>query len=184
MKTSRLEAFSDGVMAIIITIMVLELDAPEHTSFTSLLKITPIFVSYLVSFIYVGIYWNNHHHLFQASKKVNGKVLWANLHLLFWLSLILFAIAWVGENHLASSPVMLYGFVLLMSGLAFNILVSTLMHSHDDDFSLKEILGNRKKKDFNSYLFTWNNILLFLSYSWNFMLCFCSNTMDCSKQRD
>jgi len=108
MDSGRLEAFSDGVLAIIITIMVLEMKAPEETNFEALMPTIPIFVSYLISFIYVGTYWNNHHHLFQITEQVNGKVLWANLHLLFWLSLIPFATSWVGENHIEPLPVAFY----------------------------------------------------------------------------
>ncbi len=130
MKTGRLEAFSDGVLAIIITIMVLELKPPHDTSIESILEILPIFLSYLVSFIYVGIYWNNHHHLFQITEKVNGRILWANLHLLFWLSLIPFTTTWIGENHFTSLPVALYGFILFMSGIAFNILAKSIAGHH------------------------------------------------------
>ena len=146
MKTNRLEAFSDGVLAIIITIMVLELEAPEEITVDSLISRLPIFISYVLSFIYVGIYWNNHHHLFQIAEKVNGNVLWVNLHLLFWLSLIPFSTSWLGENHLETAPLALYGFVLLMSGLAFSILQNTIVNSHDKSFVLSEILGNRNKE--------------------------------------
>ena len=130
MKTGRIEAFSDGVLAIIITIMVLELKPPHDTTLNSILEILPIFFSYLISFIYVGIYWNNHHHLFQITEKVNGKILWANLHLLFWLSLIPFATSWIGENHLESIPVAFYGFVLFMSGVAYAILSNIIARYH------------------------------------------------------
>jgi uncharacterized membrane protein len=122
MTTSRLEAFSDGVLAIIITIMVLQLNAPKETTLEALSPKIGVFISYLISFVYVGIYWNNHHHLFQYTKKVNGKILWANLHFLFWLSLVPFTTSWVGENHLDDSPLALYGFTLLMSGISFIIL--------------------------------------------------------------
>ncbi len=146
MTTNRLEAFSDGVMAIIITIMVLELEAPEEVSLEALLPKTPIFISYLLSFVYVGIFWNNHHHLFQVTEKVSGKVLWANLHLLFWLSLVPFVTSWVGENHLTTAPLSLYGIVLLMSGFAFTILQGIIIKQHDDNFVLKKILGKRTKE--------------------------------------
>ena len=116
MHKGRLEAFSDGVIAIIITIMVLELKVPHTTDFAGLQPLLPVFVSYLLSFIYVGIYWNNHHHLLQAAQKVSGASLWANLHLLFWLSMIPFATAWMGENHFAAQPVALYGAVLFVVG--------------------------------------------------------------------
>src|SRR6266699_2483859 len=123
MEKNRLEAFSDGVIAIIITIMVLELKAPEHAADLAALKsLLPVFLSYVLSFIYVGIYWNNHHHLFQSTKQVSAGILWANLHLLFWLSLLPFATAWMGENHVTPIPTAVYGMVLLMAALAFYVL--------------------------------------------------------------
>ena len=122
MEKYRLEAFSDGVLAIIITIMVLELKVPHGADIQALEPLLPVFLSYVLSFIYVGIYWNNHHHMFQATKRVSGGILWANLHLLFWLSLFPFSTAWIGENHLASTPTAVYGFVLLMAGVAYYIL--------------------------------------------------------------
>ena len=118
MNKARLEAFSDGVIAIIITIMVLELKAPHGTDFSALLPLLPAFISYVVSFIYVGIYWNNHHHMLSTVKQVNGRILWANLHLLFWLSLIPFTTAWMGENQFTTLPLVRYGFVLLMAAIA------------------------------------------------------------------
>src|ERR1051325_6118322 len=114
MKTTRLEAFSDGVLAIIITIMVLELKVPHGVELDALRPMLPVFLSYVLSFIYVGIYWNNHHHMFHSTRRVNGTILWANLHLLFWLSLFPFTTGWMGENHLAAMPAAVYGFVLLM----------------------------------------------------------------------
>jgi uncharacterized membrane protein len=146
MKSSRLEAFSDGVLAIIITIMVLELKAPEKADLESLFSITPIFISYLVSFIYVGIYWNSHHHLFQITESVNGKVLWANLHLLFWLSLIPFTTSWIGENHVEPIPVALYGFVFFMSGVAFLILKNSLLNHHDKSSLIHQMVGSHNKE--------------------------------------
>ncbi len=122
MGTTRLEAFSDGVLAIVITIMVLELEVPHGTDAAALRPLVPVFLSYVLSFIYVGIYWNNHHHMLHATERVSGSVLWANLHLLFWLSLIPFVTAWMGENHFASLPVALYGVVLLMAAIAYLIL--------------------------------------------------------------
>jgi uncharacterized membrane protein len=122
MEKNRVEAFSDGVIAIIITIMVLELKVPHSTDLESLRHLLPIFLSYVVSFIYVGIFWNNHHHMFQITKKVTGGILWANLHLLFWLSLMPFATSWVGENELTALPSAFYGFVLLMAAIAYFIL--------------------------------------------------------------
>src|SRR5512137_1201144 len=119
MKRNRLEAFSDGVLAIIITIMVLELKAPHGTRLAALWSLSPIFASYVLSFLYVGIYWNNHHHLLHSVREVSGGILWANLHLLFWLSLFPFTTAWMGENHLASTPAAIYGVVLFMAALAY-----------------------------------------------------------------
>ena len=137
MRTGRLEAFSDGVIAIIITIMVLELNAPEEVSIPALFDIAPAFLSYLMSFIYVGIYWINHHHLLAVTRKVNGKILWANLHLLFWLSLIPFTTSWVDENIESSLPVALYGIVLLMCALAYLMLQSVIVKHQDIDFVLR-----------------------------------------------
>src|SRR3982750_3929962 len=122
MSTTRLEAFSDGVIAILITIMVLEMKVPHGTDLAALRPVIPVFLSYVLSFVYVGIYWNNHHHLFQLVRRVNGKVLWANLHLLFWLSLIPFVSGWMGENHFKQMPVICYGAVLAMTGFAYDIL--------------------------------------------------------------
>ncbi len=119
MGKGRLEAFSDGVIAIIITIMVLELKVPHGSDFASLRPLLPVFLSYVLSFVYVGIYWNNHHHMLHATRKVSGSVLWANLHLLFWLSLFPFATAWMGENHFTPLPTAMYGVVLLMAGIAY-----------------------------------------------------------------
>ena len=142
MTTSRMEAFSDGVIAIIITIMVLELRPPHEVTLASLRPLTPVLLSYLLSFIFLGIYWNNHHHLLHAAEHVNGSVLWANLHLLFWLSLIPFATAWMGENHFASWPVALYGLVLLLAAIAYTILVRTLLRLHTKDSLLARALGS------------------------------------------
>lgn len=153
MTTNRLEAFSDGVLAIIITIMVLELEAPEEVAFEALATKLPIFLSYLLSFIYVGIYWNNHHHLFQITEKVNGKILWANLHLLFWLSLIPFATSWIGEHHLTSAPLALYGLVLIMSAVAFSILQYAIVKHQGENSSLKEILGKRRKEKISPLIY-------------------------------
>ena len=122
MLKNRLEAFSDGVLAIIITIMVLELKVPHGVELAALRPVLPVFLSYVLSFIYVGIYWNNHHHLLHSAKHVNGGILWANLHLLFWLSLFPFTTGWIGENHVAPAPVAVYGFVLLMAAIAYLIL--------------------------------------------------------------
>src|SRR6186713_2700768 len=130
MQKNRLEAFSDGVLAIIITIMVLELKVPHGTDLAALRPLLPVILSYLLSFVYIGIYWNNHHHMFQAVHSVTGRVLWANLHLLFWLSLVPFVTAWMGENHFAARPVALYGVVLFMAGAAYFGLVRALIAHH------------------------------------------------------
>src|SRR5437763_7169594 len=127
MGTGRLEAFSDGVIAIIITIMVLEMKVPHGDSLDDLLPLLPVFLSYVLSFLYVGIYWNNHHHMLSATTVVTGAMLWANLHLLFWLSLFPFATAWMGENHFTALPTALYGFVLLMAAVAYLVLQSTII---------------------------------------------------------
>jgi uncharacterized membrane protein len=141
MGKNRLEAFSDGVIAIIITIMVLELKVPHGGSLEILLPLAPVLLSYVLSFIYVGIYWNNHHHMLHAVNHVSGRVLWANLHLLFWLSLIPFVSGWMGENHFGTLPVALYGFVLLMCGLAYTILAYCLTHGEHSNAALAEAIG-------------------------------------------
>lgn len=141
MTTSRMEAFSDGVIAIIITIMVLELRPPHEVTLASLRPLTPVFLSYLLSFVFLGIYWNNHHHLLHAAERIDGRALWANLHLLFWLSLIPFATAWMGENHFASWPVALYGIILLLAAIAYYILVRTLLKLNGPDSILGRALG-------------------------------------------
>jgi uncharacterized membrane protein len=141
MSRGRLEAFSDGVIAIIITIMVLELKVPHDASWRSLLPIAPVFLSYVLSFVFVGIYWSNHHHLLQVVERVNGGVLWANLHLLFWLSLTPFVTAWMGENKFAAVPVSLYGGVLLGAAIAYFILARSLLAIHAPDSLLAIALG-------------------------------------------
>ena len=144
MHKGRLEAFSDGVIAIIITIMVLEIKVPHGdgaADWPALRKLLPVFLSYVLSFVYVGIYWNNHHHLFQAVHRTNGAILWANLHLLFWLSLLPFASGWMGENHFMLPPTMLYGTVLLMSGTAYYILQQAIVAEHGSDHALTKALG-------------------------------------------
>lgn len=141
MGKGRLEAFSDGVLAIIITIMVLELKAPHGTGFDALGPLMPSFLSYVLSFVYVGIYWNNHHHLLHAAKSVSGAVLWANLHLLFWLSLLPFTTAWMGENHFEALPSAVYGFVLLMAALAYYLLQRLIMSTDGPDSLLKKAVG-------------------------------------------
>lgn len=141
MSKSRMEAFSDGVLAVIITIMVLEMKSPHGTSLAALHSLVPVFLSYILSFIYIGIYWNNHHHLLQAAQHVTGSILWANLHLLFWLSLIPFATAWMGENHLEPWPVALYGVVLMFSGAAFVLLTRALIAHHGKESTLAKSIG-------------------------------------------
>jgi uncharacterized membrane protein len=141
MDAGRLEAFSDGVIAIIITIMVLELKVPHGETFDSLLPLLPGFLSYVLSFVYVGIYWNNHHHMLHASFEVTGRILWANLHLLFWLSLFPVTTAWVGENHTAPAPAALYGVVLLMAGIAYWILQQLIIASQGMNSILKKAVG-------------------------------------------
>ncbi len=145
MTSSRLEAFSDGVLAIIITIMVLELKVPHGAEWSALTPLLPVFVSYVLSFVYVGIYWNNHHHLLKAVDRIGGGVLWANLHLLFWLSLFPFAAGYLGENHFAAAPTALYGIVLLMAGVAYTILVRALLVHHEKDSALARAIGRDRK---------------------------------------
>ena len=142
MEKERLAAFSDGVIAIIITIMVLELKVPHGSEWTDLAKLLPIFVSYVLSFVYVAIYWNNHHHMFQTVHHVNGAVLWANTHLLFWLSLVPFTTDWMGENHFDRNPVMLYGLSLLMPGVAYYILQRTIIRLEGEDCLLAQAIGS------------------------------------------
>ncbi len=143
MGTSRLEAFSDGVIAILITIMVLDLRAPVATNLEALAPLWPVLTSYLLSFLYLGIYWNNHHHMFHATSEVS--ILWANLHLLFWLSLIPFTTAWMGENHFSAAPSALYGFVLLMAALAFWVLQQLIIASQGADSLLRRAVGANLK---------------------------------------
>ena len=146
MNKTRLEAFSDGVLAIIITIMVLEFKLPEGATCEALTPLLPKFLSYVLSFIYIGIYWNNHHHMMHTVKLVNGKILWANLHLLFWLSLIPFVTAWNGENHFAPFPIMLYGIILFMNGFAYFILQIQIIKIHGKDATLSKAIGNGFKE--------------------------------------
>lgn len=152
MTKGRLEAFSDGVLAIIITIMVLEIKVPHGTSIAALKPLAPVFISYLLSFIYIAIYWNNHHHLMHSVKKIDWRVLWANMHMLFWLSLIPFAAGWMGENHFEKWPVVVYGIVLLMSAIAFTTLLNVLKSIHGQDTVLMQAIGNDKKGFISSLL--------------------------------
>lgn len=145
MNKNRLEAFSDGVLAIILTIMVLEIKVPEGSDWTDLYQLIPVFLSYVLSFIYIGIYWNNHHHMLHSMTHVNGKILWANLHLLFWLSLVPFATGWIGEHHFARVPMALYGFMLLMAGTAYFILQNLIIKSQGPNSVLKKAIGQDYK---------------------------------------
>jgi uncharacterized membrane protein len=165
MSKGRLEAFSDGVLAIVITIMVLELEIPHEASLAALAPVFPKFLSYVLSFIFLGIYWNNHHHLWQAVERVSGSVLWANLHLLFWLSLIPFVTGWMGENHFSTIPVALYGFILWMSALAYYLMVRALMVHHEKDSVLAAALGSGTKERISLVLYTASIPLAFVS-SW------------------
>jgi uncharacterized membrane protein len=145
MGKNRLEGFSDGVVAIIITIMVLELKAPHGANFDAIVGLAPMFLSYVLSFLYVAIYWHNHHHLLQISFKVDGRILWANTHLLFWLSLIPFATAWLNEAHFASLPTAIYGVSLLMTGIAFLILQTAIIHAQGRESELRHVVGSDRK---------------------------------------
>jgi len=153
MNSGRLEAFSDGVIAIIITIMVLELKVPQGANLDALWPLIPVFLSYVLSFIYVGIYWNNHHHMLHTCEQVTGPILWANLHFLFWLSLFPITTAWVGENHLAAAPSALYGAVLLMAAIAFWILQRQIIASQGPDSLLKKAVGNNWKGKMSPLLY-------------------------------
>ena len=153
MNKSRLEAFSDGVLSIIITIMVLEFKPPQGGSFADLVSMWPLFLSYILSFIYVGIYWNNHHHLFQLVKSVRGPILWANLHLLFWLSLIPFVTSWANELRFASVQVAMYGAVLFMCSVAYNLLVRMLVAEHDLKSDLTKAVGSGVKGKISAGLY-------------------------------
>ncbi len=145
MTKNRLEAFSDGVIAVIITIMVLEMKAPRGTDLVALAPLAPVFASYVLSFVFIGVYWNNHHHLLHAANHVTGRILWANLHLLFWLSLVPFATGWMGENDFAAVPVAAYGVVQLMAGFAFFLLAQSLIRTHGRDSALARAIGRDLK---------------------------------------
>jgi uncharacterized membrane protein len=153
MRPGRLEAFSDGVIAIIITIMVLEMKVPHGDSAADLLPLLPTFLSYVLSFVYVGIYWNNHHHMMHATTTVTGAILWANLHLLFWLSLFPFATGWMGENHFSPLPTALYGLVLLMAAIAYYVLQQTIIRSQGADSILKKAIGRDWKGKLSPVLY-------------------------------
>jgi uncharacterized membrane protein len=153
MEKNRLEAFSDGVLAIIITIMVLELKVPQGSDLAALKPVLPVLLTYLLSFIYVGIYWNNHHHLLKAAHKVNGAMMWANLHLLFWLSLFPFVTGWMGENHFTPMPTTLYGVVLLLAAIAYYILQSVIVAEQGRDSKLAASIGRDYKGKLSPVLY-------------------------------
>lgn len=161
MYKGRVEAFSDGVLAIIITIMVLQFQTPKTTEFSALVPLIPKFLSYILSFIIVGIYWTNHHHLWQAVEEVDGSILWANLHLLFWLSLIPFVTSWIGENELTSIPVAMYGVVLWFSAVAYFLLVRRLMAHHSEDSLLVKAVGSDQKGTRSLYIYSAAILLSF-----------------------
>jgi uncharacterized membrane protein len=165
MKTTRLEAFSDGVLAIIITIMVLELKVPHGVELAALNPVLPILLSYVLSFIYIGIYWNNHHHLFQATEEVSGGILLANLHLLFWLSLFPFTTAWIGENHVAAIPTAIYGLVLLMAAIAYEILLWAIIAKEGRQSLVARAIGKDWKGKVSATLYLAAIALAFVSSS-------------------
>ena len=145
MKPNRVEALSDGMIAIIITIMVLEMRPPESADLASITSLIPVLLVYTLSFVMLGIYWNNHHHLFQATKEVNASIMWGNLHLMFWLSLVPFATNWVGEQPGEASPTAIYGIIMIGAGMAYTVMQSSIVAHHKDDKTLKELLGKNRK---------------------------------------
>jgi uncharacterized membrane protein len=153
MSKARLEAFSDGVIAILITIMVLELRVPRGTDWQALRPLVPVFLTYVLSFVFLGIYWNNHHHMLHAADRINGKILWANLHLLFWLSLVPFVTGWMGENHFASLPTAVYGGVLLLAGVAYTILQAAIIGAHGPGSKLAAAVGRDLKGKLSAGLY-------------------------------
>ena len=171
MDKNRLEAFSDGVLAIIITIMVLSMSTPEETTFVALRPVVPVFVSYLLSFVYIGIYWINHHHILQVAQRIDGKILWANLHLLFWISLIPFTTDWVGKNYLSSVPMACYGCVLFMCAIAFRLLEKALIVFHDKDFPLRNLYRGGQKERVSIVVYFFTIPFSFISV-WISIVCF------------
>jgi uncharacterized membrane protein len=154
MNKTRLEAFSDGVIAILITIMVLELRIPHGSDLESLKPLLPVFLTYILSFIYLGIYWNNHHHMLQATRQINGKIMWANLHLLFWLSMVPFVTGWMGENHFAPLPTAVYGVVMLCAAIAYTILQTAIIrHHHGENAALAAAVGGDFKGKMSMILY-------------------------------
>ncbi len=166
METNRLEAFSDGVLAIVITIMVLELKVPHGTDLGALLPIWPVFFCYVLSFVYIGIYWNNHHHMLKAARRVDGAVLWANLHLLFWLSLLPFTTGWMGENHFAQWPTCLYGVNLLLCAIAYYILQTALVRLHGRDSLIAKAIGRDMKGKVSPLLYVVGVISAWVFVPW------------------
>ena len=166
MSKSRLEAFSDGVFAIIITIMVLELKVPSGETLAALAPVVPVFLCYVLSFVYAGIYWNNHHHLLHATRAVSGGALWANLHLLFWLSLLPFTTAWMGENHFATAPTVLYGGVLLAAGLAYWVLQTLLIRAQGERSLLRQAIGSDWKGKASPLLYV---AAILLAWRWRWL---------------
>jgi len=171
MQKGRLEAFSDGVIAIILTIMVLEMKVPHGDNLDSLKPLLPVFISYVLSFIYIGIYWNNHHHMLHISKQISGKVLWRNFHLLFWLSLVPFVTGWMGENHFTALPVALYGFVMLMASIAYYLLSQSLIHVNGKDSDLAHSIGRDKKGKISTGIYILGIILCYFN-PWLSMACY------------
>ena len=171
MDKNRLEAFSDGVLAIIISIMVLSMSTPEETTFVALRPVVPVFVSYLLSFVYIGIYWINHHHILQVAQRIDGKILWANLHLLFWISLIPFTTDWVGKNYLSSVPMACYGCVLFMCAIAFRLLEKALIGFHDKDFPLRNLYRGGQKERVSIVVYFFTIPFSFISV-WISIVCF------------
>jgi uncharacterized membrane protein len=165
MSTGRMEAFSDGVIAILITVMVLELPKPEGTSWSALHGALPVLLAYVLSFVYLGIYWNNHHHMLQATERVSGPMLWANLHLLFWLSLVPWTTAWLGENELAPAPAATYGLVLLAAALAYYLLQTVIVRSQGTDSVVARAIGRDLKGKGSPFLYV-AGILLSLVVPW------------------
>ncbi|HPK09308.1 MAG TPA: TMEM175 family protein [Saprospiraceae bacterium] len=161
MNKGRLEAFSDGVMAIIITIMVLEIKVPHGDSFSDLKPLIPVFLSYVLSFVYLAIYWNNHHHMMHTIKKITGSILWANMHLLFWLSLVPFTTGWMGENHFSPNSMVLYGTTLLMAAIAYFILQQTIINSQGENSILADAIGKDFKGKISPILYVFGIIAAF-----------------------
>lgn len=171
MSPSRLEAFSDGVLAVIITIMVLELKVPHDTSLQALQPLLPVFLTYFLSFVYIGIYWNNHHHLLHATKRVTGGIMWANLHLLFWLSLVPFFTGWLGENHRDVAPTVFYGGVLLMAAVAYYVLQRTIIAGQGRDSKLADAIGGDFKGIISILLYLFAIVVAWF-WQWLSDLCF------------